>query len=317
MAKKQTAQSCTTDEIAQIWLADIRVSVKESTYARYYRLVHKYILPRLGSMHLKDIDSLCLNRFTEELLKSGGLRKQKLAPKTVTDVLCVVKSILKFARLQGYSCPGVDGMRLPPKTPRNIRVLSGENRQMLENLLLNKDDTVSLGILLSLFTGLRIGEVCGLQWGDIDQQAQLLFVRRTVGRIADLDPDSVKRTKVIVSEPKTTSSYRIIPLPKFLGEVLQDNIHDPQTFILSGTRQPMEPHCFYTRYQRLMAANKLSGYSFHALRHTFATRCVEVGFDTKSLSEILGHSNISTTLAFYVHPSMEQKRQQMEKLTPV
>lgn len=317
MSKRKVKNNCTVSQIAQCWLEDIRISVKESTYTRYWRITDKYILPHLGNVQIVEIDCLCINRFTENMLSNGGMRQTGLAPKTVTDVLCVLKSILKFARQQGYECASLDGVRFPQRRARNVSILTAESRELLESLVLYRQDSTSVGVLLSLFTGLRIGEVCGLKWSDIDTKAQLLHIRRTVERILDLDPDAVKKTKIVVSEPKTANSLRVIPLPAFLGNILADLAGEHDTYILTGTEKPMEPHCFYLRYRRFMEKNEIGGYSFHALRHTFATRCVEVGFDTKSLSEILGHSNVSTTLSFYVHPSIEQKRAQMEKLNPI
>jgi len=317
MPKKSKKDTFTVEAAAGLWLGDIRISVKESTYTRYHRAVKKYILPQLGPLPLSQVDSFCVNRFTEWLMTEGGIRGSGLSPKTATDVLCVLRSVLKFARISGIPCANTDGIRYPPRKNRRVQVLSGDIRADLEQIVLNRRDSTSIGVMLSLFAGLRIGEVCGLKWGDIDMKAGLLYVRRTVERIADLDPDAVCRTKVIISEPKTDCSLRVIPLPAFLIQTLYSAAGDSDSFVLTGSSRPLEPHCYYTRYQKFMRDHRLEGYSFHALRHTFATRCVEVGFDTKSLSEILGHTNISTTLAFYVHPSVEQKRSQMEKLTPV
>ena len=309
-------KNITFRELSQLWLTDIRICVKESTYTRYHRYIYKYILPRIGDFPIQAVDSFCINRFTEQLLTVGGLRGGGLSPKTTTDVLCVLKSVLKFGRLNGYACPDTAGVRIPQRRQQNTTVLSRESRAILESLVLAGSDYTSLGILLSLFTGLRIGELCGLKWGDIDLQKKILCVRRTVERIADLDPDAPKLTKLIISEPKTANSFRTIPLPKFLVKILQPAALSPESYVLTGEATPVEPLTFYKRYRRFMHKNSLDGYTFHALRHTFATRCIEVGFDTKALSEILGHANISTTMAIYVHPSMEQKRLFMEKLTP-
>lgn len=312
----KNANNAQFGELALHWLTDIRVGVKESTFTRYHRYVHKYIVPHLGSLPLTQVNCFCINRFAECLLSTGGIRGEGLSPKTATDILCVVKSILKFGSLCGYDCASTDGIRYPPRRHKNIRILSKENRAFLENLVLEAKGSTHLGILISLFTGLRIGEICGLQWGDIDFSAGTLSVCRTVERIADLDPDSPKRTKIIVSTPKTGRSCRIIPLPGFLKEILRGMAAEPEKYLLTGTDIPTEPHTFYIRYRKLMQGYNMDGYSFHALRHTFATRCMEVGFDTKTLSEILGHANISTTLAIYVHSSLEQKRICMEKLVP-
>ena len=143
-----------------------------------------------------------------------------------------------------------------------------------------------------------------------------MTINRTVERITNLDPNTVTKTKIIVSEPKTEYSKRTIPLPIFLLEYIRQLTFAPKWYVLTNNIQPTEPHQFYLRYKTYTKRIGLGHYTFHALRHTFATMCVEKGVDTKSLSELLGHSNIATTLSFYVHPSLEQKRKQIELLTP-
>lgn len=193
--------------------------------------------------------------------------------------------------------------------------LPPNSREILEKLLLRRSDTTSVGIMLSLFTGLRIGELCGLRWEDIDFGEKTLSVSRTVERIADIDAH-YRRTKLIVSEPKTANSYRQIPLPDFLAEILQNMPPEEGIYLVSGRDVPIEPCTFYKQYRKFMTENGLPVYPFHTLRHTFATRCIEVGFDVKALSEIMGHASVTTTMAVYVHPPMAQKRKYMEKLTP-
>jgi len=314
--KPVPASHITLKQLSCMWLADVRISVKESTYTRYYRAVHKYIIPRLGTRAVDKIDSFVINSFTECLLSSGGLRGASLSAKTVSDLLCVIKSIIKFGKSNGYHFSNTDGIRFPQKNSKNIEILNTDKRTALEKILMDSDDTTSLGILFSLYTGIRIGELCGLQWKDIDYGARTVSICRTVERIADLDPSSSRKTKVIISESKTETSIRVIPLPSFLVEYLKKFDYHPGRYLITGRNTPIEPHCFYIRYKNFLKSHNIDEYTFHALRHTFATRCVEEGFDTKSLSEILGHSNISTTLAIYVHPSIEQKRAQMEKLNP-
>ena len=224
--------------------------------------------------------------------------------------------IIKFGEWRGYRFGNVAGVRFPQRRRREIRTLDEGERVRLERELLSSSDPSAIGILLSLFAGLRIGEVCGLRWGDVDADLRTLTVERTVERIADLDASGGRRTKVIICEPKTECSSRTIPLPRFLSEHIENYRAEPSQYVLTGSETPIEPCAFYCRYKSLMRRLGLGDHSFHALRHTFATRCVEQGVDTKSLSEILGHANISTTLAFYVHPTLEQKRAQMEKLAP-
>ena len=182
--------------------------------------------------------------------------------------------------------------------------------------MLRFEDPLCLGILFALFSGVRIGELCGIRWEDINFQLQTVTIKRTIERIANTDKAAQAKTKVIINTPKTESSYRVIPLQKFLVDVLQKNEKPGNCYLLTGTPKYTEPHQYYVRYKRFLKRNNLGEYTFHCLIHTFATRCVEAGFDIKSLSEILGHSSVTTTMAIYIHPTLEQKRVQMEKIIP-
>ena len=305
------------EELAGLWLADIKISIKESTYTRYSRIVSSYLLPAFQNQMLSKIDQHYLNGLSERLINKGGSGGTPLSAKTVSDILCILKAILKYGGANGYSCPDISGLRYPKRNHKSISVLSEKNRIRLEQISLNSKDTTSLGILFTLFTGVRIGELCGIRWADIDFCNSTVTICRTVERIADLDPFSQKKTKVIIDEPKTESSVRVIPLPGFLTEHLIKYKCDHNCYLLTGTTHPTEPHQYYVRYQRFLKRNHIEKHPFHTLRHTFATRCVEMGFDTKSLSEILGHNSVTTTLAVYVHPSLQQKKEQMERLTPL
>lgn len=239
-----------------------------------------------------------------------------MAPKTVSDILCVIKAILHYGRENGISCPDIGRVKSCKRYRKSIEVFPEEKRLRLEQTLLTSRDTVSLGIIVTLFTGVRIGELCGLRWEDVDFADGTVNIRRTVERIADLDTTRTEKTKVVITVPKTESSIRSIPLPQFLLEYLRERKKENPCYLLTGTEQYTEPHQFYVRYRSYLSKHAYGEYTFHALRHTFATRCVELGFDTKALSEILGHANISTTLSVYVHPSVQQKKMQMERLTP-
>jgi integrase len=228
----------------------------------------------------------------------------------------VLKSVIRYAGESGYSFGNTDNIRFPQREAHAAAPLDAANRTALERMVMDSEDTVSLGILFALFCGLRIGEVCGLRWEDINPLAGTVRVQRTVERVADLDPNAKSRTKLIIGEPKTRSSLREIPLPGFLVEQLARYEKKSGCYLLTNRDTPCEPSVFYGRYKNFMRRLGMGEYNFHALRHTFATRCVEEGFDIKSLSEILGHSNVSTTLGIYVHPTMEQKRAQMERLKP-
>ncbi|MDO4984023.1 MAG: tyrosine-type recombinase/integrase [Eubacteriales bacterium] len=305
------------DEAAFLWLKDIKVTVKESTYTRYYRSIVKYLIPQFKGQPLSKIDQQYFSGVTERLLKSGGAGGKPLSAKTVSDIICVLKMIMKYAAENGYPCPPLNGLKYPQKEMKTIEILTEENRRNIERQLISSEDTTTLGVIFAMFTGVRIGELCGLKWGDFDFSQNFVTIRRTVERITDLSPDAKAKTKVIITEPKTAASCRKIPLPDFLAQYLSRNRRSPECYLLTGSSKNTEPHQFYVRYQKFLTKNGLEQYSFHALRHTFATVCVENGFDAKALAEILGHSNVTTTLAVYVHPTLQQKKTLMERLTPV
>lgn len=310
----ETKSSPLFSEQSEHWLASVKNSVKESTYTRYYRTVHSYLLPLLGKYAVSRIDITIVNQLKETLLVGGGKRKNGLSEKSVADILSVLKLIIKHTAAEGFEVMNTSLIRDPKQKKKDMQIIPHEQSKRLEDILLASTDPVSLGILLALHTGIRNGELCGLKWCDICFLTGTLHIRRTVERISDLDPLRKAKTKLIVGEPKTASSRRVVPLPTALCAYLKARCGNADEYILTGTNKPSEPHTLYVRYSRFLRRNGFDSYTFHALRHTFATRGIESGFDAKSLSEILGHSDVTTTLKCYVHPSLEQKRRQMENL---
>lgn len=291
------------------WLKVVKKRVKESTFSRYDRIVRMHILPEFGETYISKVDVDCVNCFSERLCTT-------LSPKTVTDILSVLKQVLLHAEKTGCKILDLKLITTPKRSNKQIKLFSEASKEDLENILWGSENDISVGIVLTLYTGIRIGELCGLKWSDINFRDGTVHIMRTVERISDFALSSNQKTKVVITEPKTEHSNRIIPLPGFLLEYLQTKRKSANSYIISGMDKPSEPHTVYIRYTRFLKSNGLDSHTFHALRHTFATNCVEAGFDTKSLSEILGHSNVSTTLRCYVHPSMEAKRAQMERLAP-
>lgn len=310
----ETKSSPLFSEQSEHWLASVKNSVKESTYTRYYRTVHSYLLPLLGKYAVSRIDITIVNQLKETLLVGGGKRKNGLSEKSVADILSVLKLIINHTAAEGFEVMNTSLIRDPKQKKKDMQIIPHEQSKRLEDILLASTDPVSLGILLALHTGIRNGELCGLKWCDICFLTGTLHIRRTVERISDLDPLRKAKTKLIVGEPKTASSRRVVPLPTALCAYLKARCGNTDEYILTGTNKPSEPHTLYVRYSRFLRRNGFDSYTFHALRHTFATRGIESGFDAKSLSEILGHSDVTTTLKCYVHPSLEQKRRQMENL---
>lgn len=306
----------TCGELFDEWMTFIRPDVKESTFSKYVFAVEKHIKPELGEVRICDLTTEQMDQFIYNKLTHGRLGSDKgLAPKTVTDLLSIFKLAMKFAGERGLILPSQLTIHNPRQAHPEIRIMDEKACEKLETYILHHQDSpVCIGILLSLYTGLRIGEVCALRWEDINFDAKTLTVSKTLMRIQDKSPQARQKTKIIECAPKTGSSVRTIPLPEWICPFLWELRQNPYCYLLTGSQKYMEPRSYYNQYKKVLCAVHLDQYNYHALRHTFATRCVEHGFDVKSLSEILGHADVGTTMRRYVHPSMNTKRQQMQLL---
>lgn len=306
----------TCGELFDEWLMFIRSDIKESTFSKYVFAVEKHLKPELGDIRICDLTTERLDQFIHNKLTHGKMNQEEgPAPKTVVDLLSIFKLTVKFGSERGLIFPGQLTIHNPRQTLPEIKIMDETACEKLENYILNHpDSTICIGILLSLYTGLRIGEVCALRWEDINFDTKTLTVNKTLMRIQDPSPQAKRRTKIIEGTPKTGNSIRKIPLPECICPFLRELRQNPHCYILTGTTSYMEPRSYYNRYQKILCNLNLNNYNYHTLRHTFATRCIEHGFDVKSLSEILGHADVSTTMRRYVHPSMKTKRQQMQLL---
>lgn len=288
------------------WLNNSKIKNKKSTNSNYIYMVNARITPKFAKIPKKAISIEMINSFTNDLINEG------LAPKSIKDILIVLQQILKIGDIN---------IKIPmPKIPKNdIQILQNEEQIELEKELLKNINTVKFGIYFCLYTGLRIGELCALQWKNINIKTKKIYIKQTLIRIKNPDTKSNKKTIVIVDEPKSSASIREIPIPNFiipLLEKLNDNV-TPDTFIISGNNNNMETRTFFNKYKKIMKSINLDSYNFHALRHTFATRCIENGCDPKTLSEILGHSSVKITLERYVHPNYENKVLLMNQIKPL
>lgn len=305
-------------QIMMEWLDSRRDAVKESTYAHYKNLAGTHILPKLGRIPLGSLTPENINQFLKVLLSSGRIDgKGGLSPKTVADIRSVLLLALEYARSSQYPCPDLGKIFSPHVTRPEMKVLTLEQQEKLENYLFRNPGPMELGILITLYGGLRIGELCALQWRDIHFESGTLQVSKTILRIQKEDRDKGKKTQVLISRPKTDSSNRLIPLPGFLLEFLRNFRQGSEVYLITGTKFYLESRMCLEKYKKILKKAGLESHTFHTLRHTFATRCVEKGFDPKSLSEILGHANINTTLQNYVHPSIDLKKEQMDRLEQV
>ena len=232
------------------------------------------------------------------------------------DMITVLRSICSYAGRQGLEAPCHFELLKFRRNSDEVRILDRSECAVLEQCLFQDDSLIKTGILLSLFMGLRLGEVCALQRGNILYDEAILQIRFTMQRIQTTGQGETKKTKIIVTSPKSGNSVRDIPIPEFILERLEMIRTMPQeAYILTGRSDKfVEPRSMENLFKRCLKECRMEEINYHALRHTFATRCIEAGFDVKSLSEILGHANVNITLNRYVHSSMEQKRANMGKL---
>ena len=252
-----------------------------------------------------------IDEFTEELLF-----EDELAPKTVHDVLVVLHGILKYTATFFTGGFPVIEINYPKPGKKEMRVLSREEQTRFVSYLLDDMDTCKFGVLLTLFTGVRIGELCVLQWGNISLKEQTIRIDATLQRLRDTSAAGSTRTRIVIGTPKSDTSIRTIPITDYTAELCgKMNPHSSAAYVLTGTEAYMEPRTLQYKLEKYTRDCGLEGVHCHTLRHTFATRAVEVGFEIKSLSEILGHASTTITLDRYVHSSLELKRDNMSKLT--
>lgn len=295
------------------WLESGKGRYKESTFVKYQTMLEKHIKPKLGGCFPLAFNDALMERFTNELLFDD-----ELAPKTVKDILVVLRSILNYtAKRFPETFPKVE-ITYPKETKKEMRVLTREEQTQFVSYLLQEMDECKFGILLTLLTGIRIGELCALRWENISLKDNTIKISSTMQRLKDINLNRETKTRIVIGSPKSDTSTRIIPISDYAAELCRRmNPKSPAAFVLTGTSDYMEPRTLQYRMEKYTGDCGLEGVHFHTLRHTFATRCVEVGFEIKSLSEILGHANTTITLDRYVHSSMELKRDNMNKLALV
>lgn len=305
--------------LVEEWLCHKKIFFKESTIIKYQNLIKLYIIPEFGECTINEFTYTTLNEFSEKLLKSGGSKGTGLSPKTVLDIFSLLHNIFQYAESIGISIPAAHIPISVKQSKKQMRIFTIAEQKELLKFLMNDRKHTSLGILLCFFTGLRIGEICALKWGDISIEEESIFVHQTMQRLQTTESNEGK-TKILISSPKSVSSIRQIPIPSQvfgLIKKIQLASHFPNdAFLLTGSSSKyIEPRTLQYQFKKILIECGIKDANFHAVRHTFATRCIEVGCDVKSLSEILGHSNVNITLNCYVHPPMNLKRQNLEKLS--
>ena len=298
----------TIREISDAWREDKRPYVKQSTMAAYMLILENHILPKFGEsneLHENDVQGFVL-----EKLECG------LSVKSVKDILIVLKMVMKFGVKNEWMNYYEWDIKYPTDVAvKKLEVLSVANHKKILNYIQDHFSFPGLGIYISLSTGLRIGEICALKWSDINVSDGILTVNRTIERIYLIEGER-KHTELVINTPKTKNSCREIPMSKELFGILKPlkKVVNEDYYILTNDERPTEPRTYRNYYKRLMEKLDIPKLKYHGLRHSFATRCIEVGCDYKTVSVLLGHSNISTTLDLYVHPNMEQKKRCIAKV---
>ncbi len=301
-------------EVAELWMENNRLKVKASTSCRYQALLEAHIIPDLGGRRIAMLTGTEINAYLADKLLSGRIdKKGGLSPAYVRSIMLIIHAIMTFATEHQLRPPLQTKICKPQMLKQDLRILSPGEQSRIVSQCRRQLDPTAIGILLSLYAGLRIGEICALEWTDMDLTSGIIHIRKTVARVRIPGADS--RTMLVLEPPKTASSRRDIPLCSrlipLLNLVRSQSLSD---FVVSSTPQFVSPRTYDYRYHRLLKLAEVQSINYHALRHTFATRCIEAGTDVKSLSEMLGHANAAVTLNTYVHPSMEIKRAQVEKL---
>lgn len=293
-------------KVAQLWSQAKQPIVKYSTMCAYRLTLRSHLLPQFGAM--TQIAESDVQDFIIDKINKG------LSKKTVRDIIAVLRAIIKYGARQKLfesenwqlSYPTIEkGSKLP--------VMSVKHQRRLMTYLIEQPDSKNIGILLSICTGMRIGEVCALEWSCVDLSHRILRIRQTVARIYDCEKGA---TEQVFSTPKTKHSFREIPMSRHLFEalcILKKSSVSP--FVVGSSIKAIDPRTYRDYFARLLKRLRIPPIVFHGLRHTFATRCIESQCDYKTVSTILGHSNVSTTLNLYVHPNLQQKKRCIEKMS--
>ena len=297
-----------TDWLIQ-WLENyIRPSVKIRTYERYRLIIEQHIKDKIGSMELNDLSPLALQSFITELLRNGNKKTGKgLSANSVNAVISVIQSSLRAAHMLGLVTEYVAGkIKRPKLAEKPVECFTLAEQKQIEQAVLNGKKDKLYGILLCLYSGLRIGELIALQWTDIDLAKGILTVSKSCHDSKD---------GLVIDEPKTQSSRRMIPLPKQLLPIFKGIKKKSRSpFVVSANGKPVSVRSYQRSFELLLKRLHIPHKGFHSLRHTFATRALECGMDVKTLSEILGHKNPTVTLNRYAHSLMEHKQDMMNRL---
>lgn len=280
--------------------------LKESTYARYSNLIDNHISNSIGKIELENLTNKTIQEFCDKKLENN------ISIIVLKEIILLIKlAIKRDAKINGTRPLFID-LDLPsPTKKKKIQVLSRTDQKTLINFILNEEHQKYCGVFLSLMTGLRIGELCALKWTDIDLKKRIIIVNKTLQRVCFKG----KESKITITKPKTSNSEREVPISNALYDYLisiKPSRRD--VFFLTSTEKSTEPRNYRKIYKTLLKKLKINTTSFHALRHTFATRLIENKVDIKTVSELLGHASVNITISIYVHSEFNTKRKAVKTL---
>ena len=302
-------EGVTFGTIASLWKDEKRNYIKQSSFAAYSLILDNHLLPVLSEK--TEISETMIQEMVNRKLKEG------LSQKTVKSILVVLKMILKFGYKYGMCTYAPLDIIFPANTAmKEIEVMNISDQKKLMNYLKGNFSFLNLGLSICLSTGLRIGEICALKWKDIDTSSGVIRINKTIQRIYVKDAGQ-SHTEIIIGPPKTSNSKREIPLTKDLMAIVKPlkKVVPENNYVISNSSKPIEPRLYRIHLQKITDSLGIPRMRFHTLRHSFATRCIESNCDYKTVSVLLGHSSINTTLNLYVHPNLEQKKKCIEAMT--
>ncbi|MCL2611467.1 MAG: site-specific integrase [Defluviitaleaceae bacterium] len=290
------------------FLTKAKSKLKESTFSRYSFICERHIVPYFQGVQLNQLSNQDITDFIQYKLKNGGLRGTPLSPKTINDMVCLLAQIIK-----NYSKFDID-IEKPQYIQEEISIFTEAEYSKLKSYLSIGTDSKKLGIIIAMLTGLRVGELCALKWENIDLERGTIFINKTIQRIKNTDRTARAKTKVIIDTPKSKTSIRTIPIQGILLSKLAQFQANSGSYVLTNTKKYIEPRVYQRHFKAYLGACAIREYNFHVLRHTFATTAISNGTELKALSMILGHSDVGFTMQCYVHPNLEHRRIQIEKV---
>ena len=309
MAQVNDIRNTTIEHATALFLAKVKTKLKESTVSRYAFLCERHIIPYFKNVELNNVTNEIIDGFIKHKLKSGTLQENKpLSAKMVNDIVSLLLQIIK------PYCKFDDSIEKPSCKQKEISVFTETEYDKLKAYLSIGTDSKKLGIIIAMLTGIRIGELCALMWNNIDLENEVIHINKTMQRVNVIHKGENRKTKIIIDTPKSNASIRLIPIPSILLNKLREFTTHDNAYILTNTKKYVEPRSYQKYFKSCLEICGIKDNNFHALRHTFATMAIAKEVDIKTISVLLGHTDVAFTMKKYVHPNIEHRRKQIEKL---